>query len=383
VRKAGNRIRVTAQLISIADGYHLWSERYDREMTDVFAIQDEISQAIADKLRIQLSGNQPLVKQYTENVEAYSLYLKARHHLYRYTPESLTKGKEYCEQAIALDPNYALAWYGVASSYETMGYLGYVQANEAIALSSRALLKVLELDETLPEAHAMMAVLRTREYDWKGAEREFRRALELGPESPEVRRNYNWYYLMCTGRLDESIAMLHKDLEQDPLSPMLQWHLGYRHSLKRQWERAIEQFHAALELDPNYMFAHVHLGATYIQMGKFNEGIRAIEQIEQIVGRIPLTLGALGIAYAATGRLAEARKILAELQGISRNAYVPPFSFAIIYVGLGEIDRVFEWLEKGVDEHDGNMLDLSISPTFDVVRSHARFHALLRKMNVA
>jgi serine/threonine-protein kinase len=382
VRKAGNRIRVTAQLVSAADGYHLWSERYDREMTDVFAIQDEICQAIVDKLSVQLAAGRPLIKRYTENLEAYSLYLKGRYHHNKFTPEGLAKSKEYFEQAIAMDPNYALAWYGLALFYWHLGQFGHIPPKVANAQCSQATLKALELDEMLPEAHAMMAVLRVSEFDWTGAEREFRRALELDPKAEDVWAYDEIHYLVPMRRLDEAVAAAQRALDLDPLSPFLQWRLGHRYYLTRQWDCAIEQFHNALELDPHYYLAHLFLGAIHILTGKYDEAIRVLETSAQLTASSPIALGGLGCAYARAGRTGEARNLLEQLQDLAQKVYVPPFSIAIIYMSLREIDRCFDWFEKTVDERDASVLNLRAEPIYDVLRSHPRCPALLRKMNL-
>ena len=382
VRKAGNRIRVTAQLINVADGFHLWSERYDREMTDVFAIQDEISQAIAEKLRVRLSGEGPLVKRHTENVEAYSLYLKARHHSLKLTPEGLSKGQEYCEQAIAMDPNYALAWFGLAEIYNIHGYFGYMGPKMAYEQCRKAALKALELDEALPQAHAIIATLRAGEYDWKGSAREFARALDISPEPLDVRYLYNYFYLVPMRRLDEAIAGAKRVLELDPLSPMKQVHLGIYYFYARQWDRAIKQYLNAIELDPNYYIAHSNLGNLYIQIGKLEDAVQACETSMQLAGRSSHAIGTLGVAYARAGRTGEARKLLEELNDRAQKTNVPPSMFAHIYFCLGESDKAFDWLEKAVDEQDALILHFQVSPYSDPLRSHPRFHALLRKMNL-
>jgi serine/threonine protein kinase/Tfp pilus assembly protein PilF len=382
VRKAGNRIRVTAQLVSAADGSHHWSERYDRELTDVFAIQDEICLAIVDKLRLVLAPGRPLVKHYTENVEAYNLYLKARYQFWKLTAAGFAKGKEYYEQALAVDPNYALAWSGLAAFYNLLGFFGYMPPKAANTQSSQATLKALELDEMLPEAHAMMGVLRASEFDWKGAEREFGRALELAPESEDVWLNYDWFYLVPMRRLDEATAASRRAVELDPLSPGLQWRLGYRYYVTRQWDRAVEKYHNALELDPHYAAAHGWLALAYLQTGKFDSAIRAMETYAQLMGRTPNSLAYLGLAYAMAGRIGEARKLLEELQELAQKAYVRPFSFAWVYLGLGDIERCFDWVEKAIDERDPWLLYFHIDPAYDPLRSHPRFQALLRKMNL-
>jgi tetratricopeptide (TPR) repeat protein len=367
----------------VADGSHHWSERYDCELTDVFAIQDEICQAIVDKLRVQLAAGRPLVKRYTENVEAYGLYLKGRYHFFKGTAEGIARAKEYYDQAIAVDPNYSLAWYGLAFLYFTLGFLGHMPPKAANAQAGQAGRKALELDDMLAEAHAMMGVLRASNYDWQGAESEFRRALELDPKSEDAWSWYDYYYLVPMRRLDEAIAASRRAVELDPLSPFLQWRLGYRYYLTRQWDRAIAQFHGVLELDPHHLWAYMFFGFTYLQAGKFEEAIRACETVAQLMGRSPLALGMLGAAYACAGRTGEAQKLLGELHELAQKTYVPPLSFAVLCPALGEIDKGLDWLEQAVDERVGIIIHLHIDPSFDLLRSHPRYPALLRKMNLA
>ncbi|MGA2587596.1 MAG: protein kinase [Candidatus Aminicenantales bacterium] len=381
VRRLGSRIRVTAQLVKASDGYHLWSQRFDREMTDVFAIQDEISQAIVEKLRVRLAADRPLVKRHTENVEAYNLCLKARYQLLRFTPEGLAKSKEYYEQAIALDPNYALAWHGLAGFYNILGMSGLMPPKAVNAQADQATRKALQLDDQLAEPHAMMGVLRASEFDWKAAEREFSRALELDPKSEDVLIWYDHYYLGPMKRLDEAVAAYLRALEMDPLSPSLQVKLGYNYCLKREWNRAIKQCRNALELDPQ-CWAYILLGSCYFQIGKHDDAIRAIETLAQVTGRSSFALGNLGWAYARTGRTGEALKLLEELQERAQKQYVPSWSFAAIYVGLGEMDKAFDWFEKAVDEHEPLMLHIHVHPNYDPLRTHPRYKALLRKMNL-
>ena len=381
VRRAGSRIRVTAQLVKASDGYHLWSQRFDREMTDVFAIQDEISQAIVEKLRVQLAGDRPLVKRHTENVEAYNLYLKARYHLFRFTPESIAKSKEYFEQAVRSDPNYALAWHGLAGFYNLLGMTGQVPPKAASAQAEQAARKALEIDDQLAEAHAMMGALRASEFEWKAAELEFSRAVALDSRSADVLRWYEHYYLGPMKRLDDSVAAYLRAVEMDPLSPSLQAQLGYIYCLKRDWSRAIEQCRIALDLDPQ-CWAHMLLGSCYFHIGKHDDAIRAAETIAQLMGRSSFALGNLGWAYASAGRTAEALKVLEELQDRGHSVYVPSWSLAVIYQGLGEMDNAFDWFEKAIDEHEPLMLQFNVHPNYETLRTHPRYSPLLRKMNL-
>ncbi len=383
VRKAGNRIRVTAQLITAADGSHLWSERYDRQMTDVFAIQDEIAQAITDKLRVHLSGDYPLVKQPTEKMEAYNLNLKGRHHLYRMTPEGLAKGKEYFERAIEMDSHYASPWHGLAAVYHLSStYFGAAPSRIAYEQSRQAVLKALELDRLLPEAHAHLAMLLASEFDWKGAESEFLRALELGPGSWEVWDLYSLYFLIPMRRMEEALAAMRQAGELNPLSPLIQTAIALLYGAMRQYDQAIAHCANAIELDPQSFSANALLGGTYVHKGEFDEGIRIIEAAASSLGRHAAHQGILGWAYAAAGRTREAHQLLEELLVAARNAYVPASYVAMVYSGLGEIEECLDWLHKGAEEREFGIFQVFYYPSFDQIRSHPRFLALLLIMNL-
>ncbi len=382
VRKSGNRVRVTAQLIDAADGYHLWSERYDREMTDVFAIQDEICQAIVDKLRVQLNTAHPIVKRHTENLEAYSLYLKGNYNLYKGTPDGMAKGKEYFEQALAIDSKYAPAWSGLAGYHQYMGFLGYIPSSAAYEQVGRSALKALEIDDTLAAAHALKASLRAVEFDWKGAELEFLRALDLDPNSEEARIYYCQYYLIPMGRLDETMTIWREAMELNPLSPFLQWALGYFYYVLREWDNAIDQCRNALEIDPQYYLAHQYLGFTYLEMGRLDDAVRECELAAEYVGRSHWAFAFRAIAYARTGLIDEARKELEDLRQFSAESFASPSPFAWIYCSLGDIEKGLDWFEKAIDARDHLVSHGRLFPIYDPLRSHPRYHALLRKMNL-
>jgi len=382
VRKSENRIRVTVQLTNAADGYHLWSERFDREMTDVFEIQDEICQAIVDKLRVEMTSDRRLVKRHTDNIEAYNLYLKGRYNFLKFTPDSLEKCKEYFEQAIAMDPNYAPAWFGMAQFYWALGYTGTIAAKEAWPQWIHAIQKALESDEMLPEAHGAMAIKCAMEFDWKEAEREFHRALELHPKLYDVLMQYGIWYLTPVRRLDEAVTVMQKALDLDPLSPANHRYLGMVYFTLRQYDQAIEEFLNAIELNPNYYLMHVLLGIAYIQTGKFDEGIRVAETPGQPYAHLPITRGLLGFAYARANRIRKAQKILAVLQEQAQKVHVPSIAFAFLCQGLGEAEEAFDWLEKAAEEPNCLLLELYASPIFDSLHSHPRYQALLCKMKL-
>jgi serine/threonine protein kinase/Tfp pilus assembly protein PilF len=384
VRKAGNRIRITAQLISIADGYHLWSERYDREMTDIFAIQDEISQAIADKLRVRLAGGQTLVKNYTENLEAYNLCLKSQYHLWKLTQEGHEKAIRYCEEAIALDPKYAFAYARMADCYYSSAYQGYINPKEALPKVKAAATEALRLDDSLAEAHCSLGYfLGTSDFDWKGAERELRYALELNPSLPYNRWAYVFFLLYPTGRLEEAIAETRLILEQDPLAPIFNVTLGFLFYLTGQFDRAITQVRHAIELDPSYFSSYWTLSIVLLTKGQIEEATAAAEKAYELSGRNSRLLGALGACRALAGRTAEARQILEELKARSSTSYVPALSMLTIYSGLGEPDLVWEWLTRAFEEPDLMLIiSLKANPAYNLFRSDPRYQDLLRKMNL-
>ena len=384
VRRAGNRLRVTAQLVKASDGYHLWSQRFDREMTDVFAIQDEISQAIVEKLRVRLTTDRPLVKRYTENLAAYDLCLKARYHLVKMTPEGNEMGRRYCEQAISLDANNAPAHVVLAEYYFWSAYWGFVDPRKAFSAAKSAALDALRLDDTIAEAHSHLATfLGMGEYDWPGAEREFRRALELNPSSPDVRQAYSLWFLRVQGRLEQALAELRRAVELDPLEVLYNANLGYLLHIMRQYDGAVAQLRHTIDLDPTFWLAYWFLSIPLALTGRSDEAIAAAEKSNELSGGNAATVGLLGRAYGLAGRTAEARQLLEELELRQRSSYVPPSTIAMIYRGLGDLKKGLEWWIKGAEEHDMVLVpSIKTEPGYDALRSHPAYKDLLRKMNL-
>jgi TolB-like protein len=385
VRRAGRRIRVAAQLIKAADRSHLWSERYDRKMTDVFAIQDEISQAIVEKLRVRLAGDRPLVKRHTESVEAYNLFLRGRHCIHRLTEESLAKGKEYLEQAIALDPNYALAYTGMAEYYWASAFWGFMPGTKAVPRAKAAALAALKLDDTLAEAHAQLGVARGMgDFDWVAAEQEFQRALELNPASPIPHYYYGLYCLRPTGRLQEELPHARRVVELDPLSPRYNANLAFVYELAGQYGPAIAQARRAIDLDPSMYMPYCVLAFAYVRMGRFQEAITAAQKVCEVSGRNARTLTVLAMVYGLAGRQGEARAILKEMETLYHRTCVPPRAMAPTYAAAGKVDAALDWLEKGVAERDLMIIyGLKFEPVYAALHGHPRYQALLRKMNLA
>jgi len=384
VRRAGSRIRVTAQLVKSSDGYHLWSQRFDREMTDVFAIQDEISQAIVERLRVRLVGDRPLVKRYTENLAAYDLCLKARYHILKMTQEGREAGRRYCGQAIALDPKCAPAYVVLGESHFWSAYWGSMDPRKAFSAAKSAALEALRLDDTIAEAHCDLAIyLGMGEYDWPGAEREFRRALELNPSSAYVRAGHAQWFLRIQGRVEQALAEARMALELDPLDTLYNSEMGYLLHLARQFESAVEQFRHTIDLDPTFWIPYWFLSIPLSLTGRSDEAIAAAEKAKELSGGNAATLGLLGRAYALAGRTAEARRLLEELELRRRSSYVHPSSLAMIYRGLGDLEKGLEWWIRGVEEHDMVLVpSIKTEPGYDHLRSHPAFQALLRKMNL-
>ena len=295
------------------------------------------------------------------------------------TPEGFSKAIEYFQQAIAKDPTYALAYSGLADCYSFLPTFAFIPPKEAYPKAEEAALKALEIDDTLAEAHTSLALVKaSQNWDLSGVEREFRRAIALNPDYAFAHLWYGWI-LANTGRVEESIAEVKRALELDPLSLTINYFLGNTYNFARQYDQAIEQYRKTLELDPNFFISQTFLGLTYVQKSMYKEGI---SELEKAVAISPsnLSLAFLGYGYAAAGRRLEAQKVLAQLNETSKEKYVPALYRALIYAGLVEKDKAFEWLEKAYEEH--YIIAIKVNPVFDPLRSDPRFTDLLRRMNL-
>ncbi len=384
VRKVDNRLRISAQLVNVADGYHLWSERYDRDMEDIFAIQDEISLAIVEKLKVKLLGKEKaaIVKRHTESPDAYNLYLKGRYFLNKRTEEGLKKGLGYFQQAIEKDPTYASAYAGIADYYNLVGHFGYLHPKEVYPRAKVAAKKALEIDETLAEAHNSLAFVRAvHDWNWESAEREFKRAIELNPSYATAHQWYA-YYLAVMGRHDESIAEAKRAQELDPLSLIINALVGAVFCEARQYDQAIGQCRKALEMERNFIPAHSNLGEAYLRKGMCEEAVSEFQEATNLSLGSPIFITQLGHAYAVAGKRGEALKILDELKELSKRKYVSSYGIALIHTAFGKKDQVFQWLEKAYEERDSLLCEIKVEPAFDNMRSDPRFTALLKKMGL-
>jgi TolB-like protein/Tfp pilus assembly protein PilF len=382
VRIEGKRLRIAAQLVKVADDSHLWAETYDREIKDVFAIQEEVSRAIVDKLRPRLlvKGDRRLAKHYTENLEAYNLYLKGR---FFWNKVSYKEAIEYFERALALDPNYALAYAGLADTYNRMAFFLSESVAEYYPKAKAAAMKALEIDDMLPEAHAALGSIRFRyDWDWEDAERHLKRAIELNPGNALAHHHYA-DYLWTMGRLDEGIAEVKIALELDPLSILMNRFLGLILQSAHKYDQAIEQLQKTLELYPNHVGALMFLGAAYAENGEYEAGIVVLEKVVNLTkGKSPFALGFLGYAYGLAGKKEEAQEILDKVLERSKRGYFSPHFIAVIYTALGDKDKAFEWLEKAHEERDPRLYPIKVIPRLESLHSDPRFTALLKKMGL-
>ena len=375
VRKAGNRIRVTAQLVTATNGSHLWSERYDRDLTDVFAMQDEIAVAIAGALQVKLSVEPAARRRHEPNPAAYEALLKARYHLERGRPESLARGKEYLEQAIALDPEFALAHCAYAAYFFGLAVSGFMPAHQATPLAREEARKALEIDPSLPEAHAMLGtVAGVYDYDWNEAERRFRLALAYDPVPPIVRHWYGYFYLLPVGRTEESVAQQRQELKGDPLNVLAR--IGLNASLigVGRLEEAQAEAHKILELAENQAIASYVLAVTYARQENWTEALYFAEKGATALR--PPTIGTLAGVLKRVGEVKRAEELVQKL--MPGEAYGAPTGLCQFYLLCGEIDRAADWLEKAIEQH---------YPTASIIasmyfRSTSRWPALAKLMNL-
>jgi len=361
VRKAGNRLRVTTQIINVEDGQYLWSERYDHEMEDIFAIQDEISNAIVEALKIKLVGEEKekLVKHYTEDIEAYHLYLKGRHFHFMFTEEHMKKAVEYFYLAITKDSNNALAYSGLANHYNQLGLLGYISPKEAFKKADGMAKKALEIDRNLAEAHSSIASVRFwLEWNWDDAEKEFKRAIELSPGSVVIYLEYS-AFLAAMGRAEEAEAAARHAAELDPLSPIMTQNLGWIYFEVGKYDESISQLKKALELNPKYAWAQGKIAWNYAFMEKYPEAIAECNKTEQLYPEFnPWLYTTLAYIYSIAGKKSEALKIHNKLEQLSKERYIDPINFALLYVGLGEKEKAFKWLEQSYENRSPFMVFL-------------------------
>jgi serine/threonine protein kinase/tetratricopeptide (TPR) repeat protein len=384
IMQRGGSLRIGTELVDVTTGSLLCGAQYDRKPGDIFVVQDEISNEISEKLRLQLSRaeKKKLTKRHTKNDEAYRLYLKGRHYWNRWTEEGFYKAIEYFQQAVEIDPRYALAYTGLADSYVLLGWNSYLPPAEAFPNGKAAAQTALQIDPDLAEAHtSLAALLWLHDWQWEEAQREFKRSLELGPT---YATGNHWYaeYVMTMGRHEDVMARMKNGQELDPLSLIINVAVGWALYFARRYDEAIEQLRRTVELDPNYPVTYWILGLVLRKTGRYELAIIEGEKGVKLSGGSPMMRAALAHTLGAARRSLEAGQILDDLTILANQKYVAPYFFAGIHVGLGENDRALEYLEKAYEEHSNWLIYLHIDPSMDELRDDPRFQDLLRRVGL-
>ena len=389
VRRAGARIRVTAQLVRAEDGTHLWSKRYESELTDVFAIQDEISAAIVKELQLNLTG-QFLVKRAVVNIAAYQATLEGRHHLYKLTPAAIDRSRECFERAIAIDPLYAGGHAGLAEYHVFHAGIGTAQPRETLPLAQAAVQRSLELDPGQSEAHAIAGQISASLYDWTASEQHYLRAIASNPSAAGPHFSFGYWCLRPLGRLTEALAEFDRALELDPLSMFAHFARSYLLMFLGRDEEAVNSARRACEMDPHFFmtqfglaFALARQGLALARPDLNDEAIAVAERMLQLHGRFPMSLAITGGVYAIAGRKDEAQSHLLELEAIARRTNSSAGLVTAVTSLLGEVDAAFEWAERALEQRDPQMLGLKVTPAFENLRSDPRYPVLLARMNLA
>ena len=386
VATRGDSLSIITELVDARDNRHLWGQQYDRKLSDILAVQAELSRDISEKLRLKLSGEdkQRLTKRDTVNAEAYDLYLKGRYYLNDLTPGGANRSLEYFQRAIEKDPRYGPAYAGLAEYYAGAVYAvtsSTIPPKEAYSKAQAAALRAVELDDTLAEAHTSLGMIAMlQEWDWNAAERELKRAIALNPNDVDA---HHWYshYLIYLGRFEESLVESERALALDPLDVGMNYHLGFHYFNAHQYDQAIAQLQKALDMNPNHSDAHSVLGLVYEQKGRYQEAIAEMQKNKELGGVDQR--GCIGHIYASSGQRGDAQKLLDQLQEDAKHKNVSPCNIARIYEGLGQKDQAFAWLEKAYAERDSNITNLKVDPEFDSLHSDPRFTDLLRRIGLS
>jgi TolB-like protein/Tfp pilus assembly protein PilF len=380
----GNTLIVRAELMNVATGAQLWGGQYKRKAADVFALQDDLSREISEKLRLQLTGDekQRLTKRYTEDAEAYRLYLKGRFHWNKRSPEGLQKAVEYFRQALDKDPAYSLAYAGLADTYAHLSFFNVVAPREAMPKAKAAAVKGLEIDEDLAEAHVSLGYVGfTYDGDWPAAGKHFEQALTLNPAYSSTHTFYA-LYLSSLGRSEEALEVAKRALDLDPASPAVSHSLAVQLYLARKFDQAIEQAQHTLEMEANFAISYAVLGEVYLAKGMYREGLPALEKYSALSRRSATSLAFLGYSHARLGERKEALRMIEELKAASQQSLARALFVALVYAGLEDKDQAFTWLEKAYEERFNRLAYLKVEALWDPLRSDPRFTDLLRRVGI-
>jgi serine/threonine-protein kinase len=385
VSQRGDDLQISAELVDVSNDNQIWGGQYNKKLADILAVQAAISKEISQNLSLKLGGDdeKKLAKHATENTEAYQLYLKGRFHWNKRKADDLRQAVDYFNQAIEKDPGYALAYAGLASAYAILPEYSGLPAKDYIPKTEAAAKKAIDLDATLAEPHAALGLTKyAHQWDWEGAESELKRAIELNPNYPTA---HHWYSICLRqqGKFDESLSEIKRAQELDPLSPIINLNLGEVYSVMQHDDQAIEQFEKTLELEPNFPSAHLDLGFIYGRQRKFDKAISEMQKVRQILGSSnPFGMGVMGYEYAMAGKQEEAKRMLNQLLELSRQGYTVSVEIAGVYAGLNDVDKAFEWLDRGYDEQNTGLGNLKLVHEWDNLHSDPRYTALLKKIRL-
>ena len=384
VLRSGNRVRITAELVQVATDRHLWAETYESQLGDVLSLQSQVASAIVNEIRINLTPEEQheLASTRPVSAEGYEDYLKGRYYWNKRSEEGLRKAIEYFQLATQKDPRSALAFAGLADCYSIIGsaIVGTVPSVDVAAKAKTAALKALELNPSLAEAQTSLATVQFNyDWDWASAASGFQRAIDLNPSYATAYQRYS-LYLMAMGRPQESLAQMNRARELEPLSVSVNFSLGWRLYMARQYEQAIQQLQNTLEMDPNFALPHMVLGQAYEQKGSHEKAIAELQNAARISHDSPPMLGALGHGYGIVGKKGEAESILSRLLKQSKKEYVSPFYIALVYAGLHEDEQALDWLEKAYQDRSNPIVFLKVDPQMDSLRATSRFQAILHHL---
>jgi TolB-like protein/DNA-binding winged helix-turn-helix (wHTH) protein/Tfp pilus assembly protein PilF len=384
VLRVDQRVRITAELVQVSTDHHLWAETYESQIGDVLALQNRVSSAIVNEIRINLSpqDRERLARNPAIAPEAYENYLKGRFYWNKRTDENLNKAIAYFSQATAQDSHYALAYAGLSDCYSIVGatIFGSMPVSEAAPKAREAARRALEIDPTLAEAETPLATLKFNyDWDWSGSEDDFQHAIQLNPSYATAYQRYS-LFLMAMGRFQDGFNQINKARELDPLSISINFSLGWRLYLARQYDRAIAQLRNTLEMDPSYELPHLVLGQAYEEKGTFDLAIPELQKAVELSHGTPLMVSALAHAHARAGNKEEAEKLLAQLERDAKTKYVSPYYFAIVYLGLGDNEQAMNWLEKAFADRSNGLVFMRVEPELDRLRSNPRFLALQQRL---
>lgn len=381
VRQASGMVRMTARLIDAATGVYLWSETYDRRLSGIFAIQEEIAEAIVGVLKVRLTGAHP--PRAEPNLETYRLYLKGRFHWSARTEESLRTSVEWFQQAISRDAHYAPAYAGLADAWSLLGEFGYAQPAEVMPRAKSAALRALELDSTLAEAHTSLALIRSLyDWEWHESETHYRRALELNPGYAQAHHWYAVDFLVLLARFDEAVIEILHARRLDPLSPGVNESAGFVLTTSRRFEEAVEHYRAVIQQSPEYFRAHTSLGRALGFLGRYDEAIASLLRGRELSDDVPSIYGALGQIYALAGREAEARRELSRLHELASRRSVSATCFALIHTGLGEHQKALDWLELSLQRRELPLTSIGVHPAYDALRREPRFKVMIQRIGL-